>query len=73
MVRYKSRWIIVKIEFDKDLPPISADETTYNPTIDDERNVISPKDISIALRDIVLSAFGIAGIGVIEGFQGTFC
>jgi hypothetical protein len=75
MVRHKARWLLLKIEFVKDLmtkSDIASDNTTSITTeVDyDAANMISSKDISLAIRDLVSSAFGIAGIGIIEGLQG---
>jgi len=71
MVRHKVRWILTKMDFEKDLSLTTDNEKKCHSSIDMDKVIITTKEITLALRAIVNAAFGVAGIGIIEGFQGT--
>lgn len=73
MVRHKSRWIIVEIlkqgNDDNDHDKHNSNRINYNHIINHSNHDTIKKNkrnLFIALRDTIESAFGIAGSGVIE-------
>lgn len=60
MVRHKSRWLLVRIDW----------ETDVNCTSPGSNEIITARDIYLELRNLVQTVFGISGAAMTHDLQG---
>ena len=63
MVRQKSRWLLVRIDFKR-----HAEGSTENSQ--DQISHIDSKDVFVSVKDVMECAFGIVGAAFVEEIQG---
>jgi hypothetical protein len=73
MVRHKTRWLLVRLDFEHNvlrLPEDGANRKRRRQD-DDSGTGLTKKDLAKCIRDSVASSFGIAASGIAQDIQGA--
>jgi RNase P/RNase MRP subunit POP5 len=72
MVRHKTRWLLVRLEFDPDVigRRDEGDSRNKRRRVEDDGAELTKKDLAQCIRECISSSFGVAASGAAQDVQG---
>jgi hypothetical protein len=72
MVRHKTRWLLVRLEFDSDVIGRRDEDDSRNKgrRVEEDGAGLTKKDLAQCIRECISSSFGVAACGAAQDVQG---